>query len=63
MDKEANNYDVSLVMDQLKYLGMLEIIRIRREGFPVHFSFEDFVKRYKLLGVYRTYPPKKEITK
>lgn len=63
MEKQHNFYDNSLVLDQLKYLGMLEIIRIRREGYPVHFPFPDFVTRFKILGKYRTYPPKKEITK
>ncbi|RXG53095.1 Myosin-I heavy chain [Armadillidium vulgare] len=45
-NKAPNCYDESLVMDQLKYLGMHDIIRIRREGFPVHLAFEEFIKRY-----------------
>lgn len=63
MHKQAGAYDDALVLDQLKYLGMLEIIRIRREGYPIHFTAEDFVRRYKILGKYRTFKPAKEVAK
>ncbi|CAB4060936.1 Myosin-2 heavy chain,Myosin-VIIa,Myosin-I heavy chain,Unconventional myosin-VIIa [Lepeophtheirus salmonis] len=49
MEKASNHYDSKLVLDQLKYLGMLEIIRIRKQGFPIHMPFEEFISRYKCL--------------
>jgi len=48
-DKLANTYSDNLVLDQLRYLGMLDIIRIRREGYPVHLDLETFVESYKCL--------------
>ncbi|ENN78149.1 hypothetical protein YQE_05303, partial [Dendroctonus ponderosae] len=55
-DKLPNDYDDALVLDQLKYLGMLDIIRIRKEGFPIHMNYEDFVIRYHCLSKNRLPP-------
>ncbi|KAL3287092.1 hypothetical protein HHI36_001576 [Cryptolaemus montrouzieri] len=54
--KSPNKYDGSLVLDQLKYLGMLDIIRIRKDGFPIHMCFEDFITRYHCLSNSRLPP-------
>ncbi|EDO44785.1 predicted protein [Nematostella vectensis] len=42
-------FDPQLVMNQLRYSGMLETVRIRRAGFPVRLTFKDFLYRYKAL--------------
>ena len=51
MTKASNTFDRNLVLDQLRYLGMLEIIRIRKQGFPVHYPFGEFLAKYKCLTV------------
>jgi len=44
--KSPGKYDVPLVNAQLMYSGMLDIVRIRKQGFPVHVPAEKFVEKY-----------------
>jgi myosin-3 len=46
----ANDGEDGLVYRQLSYTGMLETIRIRKQGYPSRPKFKDFVYRYKVLG-------------
>ncbi|CAH0728536.1 unnamed protein product, partial [Brenthis ino] len=48
-NKVAGKYNDQLVLEQLRYLGMNEIVRIRRDGFPVHLPAPMFQARYRCL--------------
>ncbi|XP_071955935.1 unconventional myosin-X-like isoform X3 [Antedon mediterranea] len=49
--KAPNAFEKTLTLNQLRYSGMLETVKIRRAGFPVRRLFDDFVRRYRpLLG-------------
>ena len=43
---EIDSYDVC---KQLRCAGMLEAIRIRKQGFAIRVSMEEFIKRYRLI--------------
>uniref|UniRef100_A0A3Q3W028 Myosin X, like 1 n=1 Tax=Mola mola TaxID=94237 RepID=A0A3Q3W028_MOLML len=49
MDKKANQFDPDVVLNQLRYSGMLETVKIRRAGFPIRRTFKDFLSRYKII--------------
>lgn len=38
-------FDPEIVLNQLRYSGMLETVKIRRAGFPVRRTFKDFFSR------------------
>lgn len=47
-EQSKDAFDRSLMVKQLRYNGMLETIHIRRKGFPIRYSFQDFLERYKV---------------
>ena len=48
-EKRAGKIDSPLVLDQLRCNGVLEGIRICRQGFPNRIPFQEFRQRYEIL--------------
>ncbi|KAJ2373104.1 class II myosin, partial [Coemansia sp. RSA 2611] len=49
-EKRAGKIDTPLVLDQLRCNGVLEGIRITRQGFPNRVAFPEFRQRYEILA-------------
>ncbi|XP_072113084.1 unconventional myosin-VIIa-like [Mobula birostris] len=47
-DKKPLLFDRELCIKQLRYSGMGETIHIRKSGYPVRFTFSDFIEKYKV---------------
>ncbi|KAK5906578.1 hypothetical protein CesoFtcFv8_004512 [Champsocephalus esox] len=53
-------FDRELCMRQLRYSGMMETIRIRKAGYPIRYTFQEFFIRYRVLLRTSLCDPKKE---
>ncbi|XP_045154259.1 unconventional myosin-VIIb [Echinops telfairi] len=42
-------FDRKLCIQQLRYSGMMETVQIRKSGFPIRYTFEEFSQRFKVL--------------
>jgi myosin-1 len=50
-DKQAcEKFDTELVRHQVKYLGLMENLRVRRAGFAYRRTYDAFLERYKCLS-------------
>ncbi|XP_029018061.1 unconventional myosin-Ih [Betta splendens] len=47
--KQPGHFDEALIRHQVKYLGLMEHLRVRRAGFAYRRKYEIFLKRYKPL--------------
>jgi myosin heavy subunit len=47
--KQAKTYDLTLCTNQVKYLGLLENVKVRRAGFAYRQSYERFLHRFDFL--------------
>jgi myosin-1 len=50
-----NSFDKEIIRHQVKYLGLMENLRVRRAGFAYRRDYEAFLKRYKCLSK-KTWP-------
>ncbi|XP_058622310.1 unconventional myosin-IXAb isoform X2 [Onychostoma macrolepis] len=48
-EKLPLRFSDALVLRQLRYTGMLETVRIRRSGYSVKYSFQDFALHFRVL--------------
>lgn len=56
MKKAAHVFDGPIVQKQLNYTGVLETTKIRKNGYPLRVTFEDFCDRYRDTCIPPTYP-------
>jgi len=50
MRKEKDVFEEDLVLSQLAYTGMLATLNIRRQGYPLRLSKEEFLEKYSFLA-------------
>ncbi|KAM6948221.1 LOW QUALITY PROTEIN: unconventional myosin-IXb [Aplochiton taeniatus] len=48
-EKTEMHFDDELVLQQVKYTGLLETVRIQKSGYSAKFIFKDFVERFRVL--------------
>jgi myosin-1 len=58
-EKEPNHYDEALVLHQIKYLGLLDNLKVKRAGFAYRTTFAKFMERYFLISPSTSYAAKK----
>uniref|UniRef100_A0A803VKE1 Myosin X n=1 Tax=Ficedula albicollis TaxID=59894 RepID=A0A803VKE1_FICAL len=61
-EKAPNLFNPDVVLNQLRYSGMLETVKVRRAGFPVRRLFQDFLNNSKAVcaGFLQTYDSSKK---
>lgn len=52
--QQSNTFDENSVMKQLEAAGILDVTKIRREGYPVRLPLDIFAERYLIYFVVHT---------
>ncbi|KAG8431235.1 hypothetical protein GDO86_019207, partial [Hymenochirus boettgeri] len=60
IQKEPNVLETETVLNQLRYNGLMETLRIRRDGFAWRPSFHDFVGRFGIILLMSNVEPNRE---
>ncbi len=61
-DKAPGLFDAHMVLEQLRYSGALEVVRIRQEGFPISLKFVDLYASFEVLAFKRGWANSEECT-
>ncbi|XP_035888401.1 unconventional myosin-IXb isoform X4 [Phyllostomus discolor] len=61
-EKKELCFDDELVLQQLRYTGMLETVRIRRSGYSAKYTFQDFTEQFQVLLPKNTRPCREVIS-
>ncbi|XDV22841.1 hypothetical protein PO909_027642 [Leuciscus waleckii] len=48
-EKREMCFDEALIVQQLRYTGMLETVRIRRSGYGAKYTFQEFTEQFRVL--------------
>ncbi|XP_017333341.1 unconventional myosin-IXb isoform X5 [Ictalurus punctatus] len=48
-EKKEMCFDEALILQQLRYTGMLETVRIRRSGYGAKYTFQEFLEQFRVL--------------
>jgi myosin heavy subunit len=49
-EKKGNIFTAPLCLQQLRYAGVFEAVKIRQQGFPFRWTHDQFYKRYRCIG-------------
>ncbi|XP_066551446.1 unconventional myosin-IXb isoform X2 [Amia ocellicauda] len=60
--KMEMRYDETLVLQQLRYTGMLETVRIRRSGYSAKYTFQEFIEQFRVLLPKKANPTQEHIS-
>ncbi|KAK1897580.1 Unconventional myosin-IXb, partial [Dissostichus eleginoides] len=61
-EKKEMHLDEALVLQQLRYTGMLETVRIRRSGYGAKYTFQEFIEQFRVLLPMNTAASKEHIS-